>query len=292
MLLYREEFQTEITFTHREVPKDGDCFQVCVERHFKIHDSYSNMNIRSLLSINFSRYFKEVLAFIRGNEMVAMHFMSWFLDRRVRNDIIGSYAKQMIQHDLFVPVRNNQGKGKHDARVSVDNFFRSYKLNLEDAVHLLNDFTKTSARAVKAAGTTNYVNYDVVAVNLWFSEIHLDFLVFFRILDYGCILNVNKSNSEIDKGFKCSLISKTADLNAEFCSEKILFLICDDKHFDFMELHMDAIVLTNMIKSHNQDVNKITPIPLPLDITSPIKELAPLCFSKFQFVVRVFSLEL
>jgi len=267
------------------VPRDGDCFQTCVERHLKRHNfsKYADLNIRTYLSNNFSRNFAATLAFVRGNEKVGLRLMNWFLERKIRDATIGTSSKSIEQKSVII--HNQMGNGELDTYHDVDSFFDLYGLTLEDVICLLDDYTKTSSKIAKAKGTTNYINFDIMAENLWFSDVHLDFLIFFGIVDFGCVLVWDENK----KVFRLTTMSRKVDSNLMLCSEKSLFLICDKNHYDLLDLHINQNDLNDLYRKYDPNEGSIiAPLSLSISHVQTDKHLKSLCFSKFEHVVRPF----
>ena len=126
-----------------------------------------------------------------------------------------------------------------------------------------------------------FFNKDSLAVNLWFDTIHLDLMIFFRIVELGCIMNDNKNE------FKVTTICKSSN-SLNLTRANSIFLVCSKKHYQYLHLKIDdeTISIFGGNSDENKDCYEIEPIALTESALVEEKQLGTLCFSKFKHVVR------
>jgi len=252
------------------VAADGDCLPHCVSLHFNlVHNN--ELNIRYVLANKIAIHMDEVVSLARDNAKVSFNLMNWFLSLRERDNKIGTGSQPILQSSILQ---------KSGLPIDVDIFFTQYKLTLNEALRLLHDFTKLSAAHAKHDSSI-YFDKDSIAQNLWFDTIHLDLMIFFRIVEFGCIMNNNKNEFKVTTICKSKRSSKLTRANS-------IFLVCSKKRYQYLhiELNDEKISVFGGNSDENNDCYEIEPIAFAESALVEEKQLVPLCFSKFKHVVR------
>ena len=267
--------------TLHRVPKDGDCFASCVRKHFELQGE-ADFNLRTQLWTLISSNFEAVIHLIKTNGKVASNLISWFTSLYVRPAISNIDAGSELIRQVEIPSELYEKKEKINEDIIMQFFETNYHLTLNEVVLLLREFVQLSAVEMKKK-TDRYLNFDDAALNLWCNSIHLDLMVFFRIIDFGCIM----SASSDERTFRVTSLCKGNGLT-KLSQRKCLFVVHSGSHFNYLEILLNADRLSvfggdSDDQEHSYEINSINPVVVGGNDFS----FTNVTRSKFNHVVRL-----